>query len=380
MRVTVLFGTRPEAIKLAPVIAELRRYPREVTPLVISTGQHREMLDQVLSTFELRPDADLDLLAAWRNRVPALDEITSRALERISRALETHPTDLLIVQGDTSTAFAGALAAFYRKIPVAHVEAGLRTGTLYDPFPEEANRALIARVASLHFAPTDLARQNLLDEGIDPATIHVTGNTSIDALHTIVARTASRPPVHPNGAGAIGATRTILTTLHRRENWGEPMAAACRALRRILDETENVSVRFPMHRNPIVRETVRSVLGEHPRAQLEEPLEYFSFVHAMSDAHLIVTDSGGVQEEGPALGKPVLVLRETTERPEGVEAGTAKLVGTSEVGAYQEIRRLLDDPGAYAAMAHAANPYGDGHASERIVRALLDYRNAARRP
>jgi UDP-N-acetylglucosamine 2-epimerase (non-hydrolysing) len=381
----VLFGTRPEAVKLAPVVSALRARPHEVRLCVAVTGQHREMLDQVLATFYINPDVDLDLSSRWLGRVPSLAEITSSALVAVDDVLSAERPDLVLVQGDTSTAFAGAMAAALRKVPVGHVEAGLRTHHAFDPFPEEMNRRLISGVATMHFAPTASARQNLLREHVAEDAIYVTGNTVIDALRGVVHSgrlDAVTLPIELQWlrtcglvAGSMSPGRTgrrvVLVTLHRRECWGEPMAGICRALRAVLDDVVDLEIVFPVHRNVIVREVVHSILGGHPRIHLTEPLDYVGFVYALHRCYLVVTDSGGLQEEAPALGKPVLVLRETTERPEGVEAGTARLVGTGERAVYQAVRQLADDQSAYLAMARAVNPYGDGQAAKRITDAIL---------
>ena len=376
LRVMTLFGTRPEAVKMAPVVRRLAEAPW-VEPAVAVTGQHREMLDQVLEVFDITPDHDLRLMEHGQS----LAELTGRALQAVTGLLLEVRPDLLLVQGDTTSAFAGALAAFYQQIPVGHVEAGLRSFDNYDPFPEEANRRLTAAVTDLHFAPTERARQNLLSEGIADSRIVVTGNTVVDALLTVAGSERLRELPPPPGFGEGG--RLILVTLHRRENWGEPMEAMCASLRRVLDHFPDTRLLFPMHRNPIVRGPVTRALGGHPRAHLVEPLDYLGFVKAMTLCHLIVTDSGGIQEEAPALAKPVLVLRETTERPEAIEAGTARLVGTSPTRVFAAVAELLTDDGTYDAMARAASPFGDGHAAERIVDTIRiwarDHRNSGAR-
>jgi UDP-N-acetylglucosamine 2-epimerase (non-hydrolysing) len=353
-KVAVVFGTRPEAIKLAPVIHELRRQP-DLATRVIVTAQHREMLDQALAVFDLAPDVDLDTMAHGAT----LAEMTGRLVSAVDVALAAEQPDYVLVQGDTTTVFAGALAAFYRQIPVGHVEAGLRSGDRYDPFPEEVNRRLAGVLATIHFAPTPRARSNLLAEGVTSDRIVVTGNTAIDALRYVVDRLP--PPEDP----AVG--RRILMTVHRRENWGARMESICLAVRDVLDAREDVEVVLPMHRNPVVRDTIQSILGGHPRARLTEPASYVELVDQMRRCTLVMTDSGGIQEEAPSLGKPILVLRETTERPEAIEAGCARLVGTAREAVTAEALRLLDDPASYAAMARVANPFGDGRAAERIV-------------
>lgn len=365
IRVAAVCGTRPDAIKMAPVVLTLRQHPAFEVRL-IATGQHREMLDQVLRLFGLTPDADLDIMTPHQT----LTEITVRALEGLDRLLREQPVEVVLAQGDTTTTFVAALAAFYHKIPFGHVEAGLRTYNKFQPFPEEMNRRLTAPLADFHFAPTERARQNLLQEHIPPERVWVTGNTGIDAVLWV-----ARQPYEPNEPALARALhhpgRLLLLTTHRRENWGEPMVNIARAARQLLEQFDDLLLLVPMHRNPRVRETLLTILGDHPRALLTEPLDYAPFVHAMRHATLILTDSGGVQEEAPAFGKPILVLRETTERPEGVAAGAATLVGTDPERIVAEATRLLTDPNAYAQMARAINPYGDGHAAERIRDILL---------
>lgn len=368
IRVAVVCGTRPDAIKMAPVVRALRQHEMFEVRL-IATGQHREMLDQVLRLFGLRPDADLNIMTTHQT----LTEITLRALEGLDRLLCESPVDVVLAQGDTTTTFVAALAAFYRKIPFGHVEAGLRTYDKYQPFPEEMNRRLTAPIAEFHFAPTETARRNLLQEHIPTERIWVTGNTGIDAVLWV----ANQPyeaddPMLQRALTHTG--RLILLTTHRRENWGAPMANIACAARTLLDRFGDLLVLLPMHRNPRVRETLVEILSDHPRALLTEPLDYAPFVHAMRRADLILTDSGGVQEEAPAFGKPILVLRSTTERPEGVEAGAAKLVGTDTERIVAEATRLFTDADAYAQMARAVNPYGDGHAAERIRDILVQKR------
>lgn len=357
--VLVLFGTRPEAVKLAPVITRLRRHPA-LTPVVCVTGQHRELLTQVLDTFQIQPDSSYDLLAGGQ---PLAGQF-SRALLDISRELEQRRPGLVVVQGDTASAAAGALAAFYAGVPVAHVEAGLRSGRMDDPFPEEGNRKVISAVASLHFAPTIIARDNLLHEGIEPDRIHVTGNTVIDALYGL--RSSANLPAPPEWLPP-DAGRLVLVTLHRRENWGARMAAICRGLQRALDAIPDAHLVFPMHPNPVVRRDVQAILAAHPRAQLVDPLEYPAFIGLLCRCTLVVTDSGGLQEEAPALGIPVLVAREATERPEAIAAGAARLVGADEQRVATAIVDVLATNNMAAVSARAANPFGDGHAAERIV-------------
>jgi len=359
-RLTVMpiFGTRPEAVKMAPVIRELMRFPEKVRVVTVVTAQHREMLDQVLAVFDIRPDVDLDIMAPNQT----LSQITTRALSGLDPVISRRRPDIVLVQGDTTTVFAASLAAFYHKVAVGHVEAGLRTHDKYDPFPEEMMRRLTGQIADLHFAPTELSRENLLKGGVPDGNIFVTGNTVIDALLSVA---SSLPDPEPTGR------RTILLTAHRRENLGEPMRQVFLALSDILDRFPDVDLVYPMHRNPKVREVAQEVFGGHPRVTLTEPPDYAPFIGLMKAATLIITDSGGVQEEAPSLGKPVLVVRKTTERPEGVDAGTVKLVGVEREAVREEAVRLLSDPSAYERMAHAKNPYGDGKAAIRIREALF---------
>lgn len=353
-------GTRPDAIKSAPVVLEFRRYADTVDTVLVSTGQHREMLAQALEAFGLVADRDLALMRDGQT----LASLTARALEGLDQCIAEHQPSAVLAQGDTTTTFCAALAAFYRQVPFAHVEAGLRTPTVWSPFPEEFNRRAVAITAKWHFAPTHWAADNLLAEGADPGSVLVTGNTGIDAVRFVAA--AQGKPAFAEHAG-----RVVLLTTHRRENWGEPQAQVARAARRLLDALPDVLLAVPMHKNPLVRQTLQETLGGHPRARLEEPPEYAEFVRWMRRSDLILSDSGGIQEEAPAFGVPVLVLRETTERPEGVEAGCARLVGTDEERVFAEAHRLLTDAGARTEMAKTANPYGDGRASERIRRAVL---------
>ena len=362
-RITVacVLGTRPDAVKMAPVVQEFARFPEQVRQVVVSTGQHREMLDQVLSVFRIRPDHDLQLM---RDR-QTLSDLTARALSALTPLLEAEKPDLVIAQGDTTTTFVASLAAFYARARFGHVEAGLRTDDKFDPFPEEMNRRLTTRLTDLHFAPTALARENLLKEGVPTDTVRVTGNTVVDALRSVAGHAFGFEDPHLAAAVARPG-RMILVTAHRRENWGEPMRAVCAAILKIVERFADVHVVFPMHRNPVVREVVEPLLGGHERVLLTEPPDYFPFVHLMKASHLVLTDSGGVQEEAPGLGKPVLVLRRTTERPEGVHAGTARLVGTDTETVLAEASRLLADEAAYAGMARAVSPYGSGDAARRI--------------
>lgn len=359
-----VYGTRPEAIKMAPLIAAIRAHP-DLESVVAVTGQHREMLDQVNVLFGITPDHDLDLMAHGAT----LPEIASRTLLATSALLERDRPDLVVVQGDTSSAFTAALAAFYQRIPVAHLEAGLRTGDIYSPFPEEVNRRLTAPIAALHLAPTSTSRRNLEAEGIDPARIAVTGNTVIDALQTTIGVPVTF--TDPRVSALVAAGRPILlVTSHRRESWGEKMTEAMGAVRSIAERHPEVEVLLPMHRNAVVRDVIEPALAGLPNVVLTEPLSYHEFAHVLGAATVVLTDSGGVQEEAPSLGKPVLVMRDTTERPEAVEAGTVLLVGTDREVILRETLRLLEDDVAYAAMANATNPYGDGHAAGRSVAAI----------
>ncbi|WP_415409746.1 non-hydrolyzing UDP-N-acetylglucosamine 2-epimerase [Synechococcus sp. A10-1-5-9] len=361
-RVTIVLGTRPEAIKLAPVIQEFRACSALETRVVL-TGQHREMVTQVMDLFQLTADQDLDLMAPRQT----LTHVTCAALQGLRDDFQAFPPQLVLVQGDTTTAFAAALAAFYEQIPVGHVEAGLRTDNLLDPFPEEANRRLISQVAQLHFAPTQRSQANLEASGVVGRAM-VTGNTVIDAL----LRMAERAPELTDLPIDWAKQRVILATVHRRENWGDRLRSIAEGMLEVLESHPDTTLLLPLHRNPTVREPLQDLLGDHPRVVLTEPLDYDRLVAAMKGCTLLLTDSGGLQEEAPALGKPVLVLRRTTERPEAVDAGTAKLVGTDSASIAQETARLLDDPAAYDQMARAVNPFGDGLASGRILQAALD--------
>lgn len=361
-RVTIVLGTRPEAIKLAPVIQEFRACSALETRVVL-TGQHREMVTQVMDLFQLSADQDLDLMAPRQT----LTHVTCAALQGLRDDFQAFPPQLVLVQGDTTTAFAAALAAFYEQIPVGHVEAGLRTDNLLDPFPEEANRRLISQVAQLHFAPTQRSQANLEASGVVGRAM-VTGNTVIDAL----LRMAERAPVLTDLPIDWANQRVILATVHRRENWGDRLRSIAEGMLAVLESHPDTTLLLPLHRNPTVREPLQELLGHHPRVVLTEPLDYDRLVAAMKGCTLLLTDSGGLQEEAPALGKPVLVLRRTTERPEAVDAGTARLVGTDSASIAQETARLLDDPAAYDQMARAVNPFGDGLASGRILQAALE--------
>lgn len=360
-RILVVVGTRPEAVKLAPVVHALKAAPWARTR-VLATAQHRQLLDQIHAFFGITPDRDLDAMRPGQG----LADLTARLLAGIDPVLGDERPDLVLAQGDTTTVMVAALACFYRRIPFGHVEAGLRTGDVHNPFPEELNRVLVGRMAALHFAPTDGSRQNLLREGTPPATVHVTGNTVIDALLWAADRVDAARFAPPPGK------RLALVTAHRRENFGAPFEQVCLALRDLADRGD-LQLLYPVHPNPNVRDVAHRVLGGHPAIRLVEPLDYPDMVAAMRACALILTDSGGVQEEAPSLGKPVLVLRTTTERPEGVAAGAARLVGTDRAAIVREAARLLDEPAAYAAMASVQNPYGDGCASERIVAACRTF-------
>jgi len=368
-KILTVFGTRPEAIKLGPVIHELKKYP-EIETRICVTAQHREMLDQVLNLFELRPDIDLNLMRPDQS----LAAITAEVVSEMEYVLEAEKPDVVVIQGDTTTVMATALAAFYKKIAIAHVEAGLRSGDIYSPYPEEMNRRVVSMVASYHFAPTLRAVDNLLKEGVPKDRIFLTGNTVIDALKMIVARPAPEEAQRilrlAGCDGAYPPKRLILVTAHRRENFGKRLENVCKALRKIVENSPDVAMVYPVHMNPNVRKPVEKTLKGLDRMVLTEPVSYDVLAHLMQKAYMIMTDSGGIQEEAPALGKPVLVMREETERPEGIEAGTARLVGTNEERIVEEAEKLLNDREAYDAMAKAINPYGDGHAAERIVKVL----------
>lgn len=362
-RIACVVGTRPDAIKSAPVVLELLRWDAVETVLV-ATGQHREMLDQALDTFGLKPDHDLAIMKHGQT----LSEITTRCLDGLDRLFTENPPDYIIAQGDTTTTFCASLSAFYKRIPFGHVEAGLRTPTIDNPFPEEFNRRATGLIATHHFAPTTWSAKNLLDEGKDSSTVFVTGNTGIDAVLEVAEREPQTwLPDHPGDV--------ILLTTHRRENWGEPQQRIAEAAKQIIDMHPDLRLVVPMHRNPQVRELLQSVLASHPRVDLVEPPEYPKFVKLMQRSKLILTDSGGVQEEAPAFGIPVLVLRETTERPEGVEVGTAKLVGTDKELIINTAEELLTSQSAFEKMAHAVSPYGDGKAAARIRSVVLKHLN-----
>jgi UDP-N-acetylglucosamine 2-epimerase (non-hydrolysing) len=372
MTILCVFGTRPEAIKMAPVIRELRKYPAQAEVRVCVTGQHREMLDQVLRVFEMTADHDLDIMRADQS----LTEVTAAALTGLDAVMASERPDWVVVQGDTTTAMAAALVAFYHRVRIAHVEAGLRSRNLAHPFPEEMNRRVADSLATLHCAPTEVARENLVREGVDGSTVIVTGNTVIDALQW-----AARLPAPADLDALIprNGARLLLVTAHRRESFGPAMEEICLALRDIATRYgDSVHVVYPVHLNPRVREPVHRILGDVRNVALVPPLDYLRFVHLLKRAYLVLTDSGGIQEEAPGLGKPVLVLREVTERPEAVTAGTARVVGISRERVVREAARLFDDPAEHARMARAVNPFGDGHAAERIVAALLAHGRPSR--
>lgn len=364
IKVMTIFGTRPEAIKMAPLVLELQKYPESIEPIVTVTAQHRQMLDQVLDIFHIQPHYDLNMM---KDRQSLID-ITTKGLEGLDHVMKEAKPDIVLVHGDTTTTFVASLAAYYNKIVVGHVEAGLRTWNKYSPYPEEMNRQLTGVLADLHFAPTEKASNNLLAENKNKDSIFITGNTAIDALKTTV-----KSEYEHKILGKLGDDKLILLTAHRRENLGEPMRNMFRAVKRIVDEHPKVQVVYPVHLNPAVREIANEVLGGNPRIHLIEPLDVIDFHNFASHAYLILTDSGGVQEEAPSLGVPVLVLRDTTERPEGIEAGTLKLAGVEEETIYQLATELLTNKESYEKMAKAANPYGDGQASKRIVEAIQYY-------
>ena len=356
-KVMLVFGTRPEAIKMCPLVNELKTR-KEIETAVCVTGQHRQMLDQVLEAFSVVPDYDLSIMKERQT----LFDVTTNILNRIREVLETVRPDVVLVHGDTSTTFVTALACYYLQIPVGHVEAGLRTYNIYSPYPEEFNRQAVGIIAAYHFAPTELSKENLLKEGKKPETIYVTGNTAIDALKTTVRKDYAHPVLE-----WAKDSRLIMITAHRRENLGEPMKHMFRAIRRVCDEHPDIKAVYPIHMNPAVRETAQAILGDDERIRIIEPLDVLDFHNFLSRSYLILTDSGGIQEEAPSLGKPVLVMRDTTERPEGIAAGTLKLVGTDETTIYENFKMLLEDQEAYRKMSTASNPYGDGFASKRIA-------------
>ena len=362
IKVMTIFGTRPEAIKMAALVKELKAR-KEIECIVCVTAQHRQMLDQVLETFEIKPDFDLNIMKPGQT----LSDITSRALKGVEEVIkEVHP-DIVLVHGDTTTTFAGALAAFYNQVDIGHVEAGLRTWNKYSPYPEEMNRQMVGVMADMHFAPTENSKNSLLKEGKKPETIYVTGNTAIDALKTTVNKEYTNPIFD-----WLGNDRLILLTAHRRENLGEPMRHMFKAIKRIVDEFDDVKVIYPVHLNPKVRMVADEILGNDSKVKLIEPLEVIDFHNFINRSYLILTDSGGIQEEAPSLGKPVLVLRDTTERPEGIKAGTLKLAGTNEQTIYTLTKELLTNVEIYEKMSSASNPYGDGKASKRIADAIIE--------
>jgi UDP-N-acetylglucosamine 2-epimerase (non-hydrolysing) len=371
-KVLVVYGTRPEAIKMAPVIAGLRA-SEDLQSVVAVTGQHRAMLDQVNDLFGIVPDHDLDIIAQRQT----LHDVTTRALTGLAAVIADERPDLVLVQGDTTTAFVAALAAFYAQVPVAHLEAGLRTTDRYNPFPEEMNRRLTTQLANLHLAPTPTSRANLLRDGVDPSDVFVTGNTVIDALLEVVSRGL---PAEDPAVDRLAGRRTVLVTAHRRESWGAPMARTASAVARLARSFPDIAFLLPAHLNPAVREVLLPPLAGLDNVVVTEPLGYGDFAGAMNRAEVVLTDSGGVQEEAPSLGKPVLVMRETTERPEAVDAGTVRLVGTDEELIVTEVSRLLTDADAYLAMARAVNPYGDGRAAGRCVQAIAHHFGLAGRP
>lgn len=364
MKVALVFGTRPEAIKMAPIVHILKNNNMDVK--VISTGQHKEMLYQILNLFEIKPDYELGVMKEGQN----ISELTSRLIEKLENVIKKEKFDFILVQGDTTSAFAGALVGFYNKIPVGHIEAGLRTGDIYSPFPEEANRKLIGTLAKVHFAPTNVNVDNLLKENYDKSTILEVGNTVIDALYWVKNNKVSNLDKIREKYD-LKDKKYILMTMHRRENWGEPMRNALKGIRKYLEENKELYLVFPMHLNPVVRNIIKEELNGFKRKLLIDPLEYLEFISLMDGSYFIMTDSGGVQEEAPSLGKPTLVLRDTTERPEAIEAGTAKLIGTSLEDVYNYMKLLEGE--LYEKMSKANNPYGDGRASIKILNYLKDY-------
>ena len=361
LKIMVIMGTRPEAIKLAPIIRLARENSKLFDPIVVSTGQHREILDQMLTIFEIDVDHDLRIM----QHDQSLAEVTSLAINRLNPIISSEKPDIVVVQGDTTSTFAGALTAFYNKVPVAHIEAGLRTFDKKEPFPEEVNRCLTSQLAEFHFTPTQVSADNLLNEGIKSEKIWVTGNTCIDSLLWLLKQKSIKP-------NSETETRKILLTTHRRENQGKPMQSICEAILRLVDEFPDLTVTYPVHPSPGVRSIVFPMLSSNPKIDLIEPVDYEQFVTLLNDSHIILTDSGGVQEEAPSLGKPVLVLRDKTERPEGVDAGTLRLVGADSKKIYSEVRNLLLDHDAYENMSKVRNPYGDGKSASRILDVLID--------
>lgn len=375
-RVIVVIGTRPEAIKLAPVVLELERHGEHFETRICVTGQHREMLDQMLRVFGLQPDFDLGVMKSGQD----LAGVTAACLTGLDRIFRQERPSLVLVQGDTTTTFAAALAAYYCHIPVGHIEAGLRTGKKNDPFPEEINRRLATHLSDFHFAPTEIARANLLSEGVSPENVLVTGNTVIDALLLTQARLSEEPSAAVDPLGPTDGLRIILVTAHRRESFGLPFRRICEAVRSLAESRPDVLVVYPVHLNPNVQAPVREILDGVPNVRLLKPLDYVSFVACMQRAYILLTDSGGIQEEGPSLGKPVLVMREVSERPEAIAAGTACLTGTNPEAIVTAVSSLLDDPACYKRMSSRPNPYGDGHAAERIVQFLVSRETSLRSP
>lgn len=369
IKVMSIFGTRPEAIKMAPLVKELEKR-KEIESIVCVTAQHRQMLDQVLETFKIKPDYDMNIMKQGQT----LSSITTDVLNGLNHILSEVKPDIVLVHGDTTTSFAGALAAFYNQISIGHVEAGLRTWDKYSPFPEEMNRQMVDCMTDMYFAPTKLSKENLIKEGKDKNKIYVTGNTAIDAMKTTVDKEYKNDIID-----WVGNNKMILLTAHRRENLGEPMRHIFKAINRLTNEFDDVRVVYPIHLNPKVREIADEILKNNKKVKLIEPLEVFDFHNFQNKAYLIMSDSGGIQEEAPSLGKPVLVLRDTTERPEGIEAGTLKLAGTNENNIYNLAKELLINKKEYDKMSHASNPYGDGHASERIVDAIVEKFNQAKK-
>ena len=361
-KVMLIFGTRPEAIKMGPLVKELEK-ESDIETIVCVTGQHREMLDQVLKIFDIKPQYDLEIMKHKQD----LFDVTINILEKLKPVLEKEQPDIVLVHGDTSTTYAAGLASFYLQIPVGHVEAGLRTYNIYSPFPEEFNRQSVGLFSTLNFAPTEQAAQNLINEGKDAASIYVTGNTAIDALNTTVEESYSSPIID-----WVGDSQLIVLTAHRRENYGEPMKHMFQAVKRIIDEHEEIKVVYPIHMNPMIKELADDVFEGTDRIKLIPPMEVVDFHNLLAKSHIILTDSGGIQEEAPSLGKPVLVMRDTTERPEGIAAGTLKLVGTDEEVIYSHFKELLENDVLYKEMSEASNPYGDGTASKRIVEILKE--------
>lgn len=366
LKILIVFGTRPEAIKMAPLIKELEK-EKDIITKVCVTGQHREMLDQILHVFDIEPDYDLDIFKHGQS----LTEITQKSLVGVENVIKEFKPDLLLVQGDTTAVFAGALAAFYNGIKIGHVEAGLRSGDLYSPFPEEANRMLTGIVTNLHFAPTKQARANLLKEGYDDSKIYITGNTEIDSLHMVLDENYKFED-HTISNIDFKNRKVIVMTAHRRENIGENMENIFSAIKDVADNNKDVEIIYAMHKNPKVREIAYKILGENDRIHLTEPIDYLPFINLIAKCYLVVTDSGGIQESAPALGKPVLVVRKETERPEGIEAGTARLIGVDKASVYEQINLLINDKEEYAKMANAVNPYGDGTAAKNIVKIIKE--------